>query len=416
MDTLKKAKIPIRIREKLWTRDFITICLVNFTLAFGFQMLAPGFPLFVINELGGNEAISGLLVGIFSITALIIRPLAGWFLDNKGRRPILFLGLILILSMLISYKLTTSITLLIAWRMIHGLGWGMASTSIGTHACDFLPQERFTEGMGFFGATNTVALALSPALGLWVIGRSGFSSMLNISLACTFLCLLLTFQLRSHKIEPPQKLSLKSLKLFSASALPSSILQFFASLPYGAVAAFIAKFIQQLGLGSGGFYFTVLAISLFSVRAFAGRLADKKGDDLVMVPGFILLILGVAVLIFAKTMPLIVASAILYGLGMGLSLPSTQAIAMRGVPEGEMGAANSTFFSSSDIGIGGGSIFAGFLLKYFGYPVMFAFAVVAGIISLILYYYWIRRLPANQAHRQQVRDRSMIKLVKEDSI
>ena len=393
MEAQNKSQVLIRVQEKLWTRDFISICLVNFTLLFGFQMLSPGFPFYIEGELGGNPAISGLVVSIFSLTAIIVRPLTGWFLDNKGRKPILFLGLGLILSMLIGYKLTTSIALIIVLRMIHGLGWGMASTSIGTHACDYLPKGRFTEGMGFFGATNTVALALSPALGLWVIARSGFGSMLNISVICTILCLLLTLRLHSHKIEPAQKPSLKNLKLFSPVALPPSVLQFFASLPYGAVSAFVARYINHLGLGGGGFYFTVMALALVSVRPFAGRFADQKGDDIVMIPGFVFLIIGVAILLFSKTIPFFVASAVFYGLGMGLSLPSNQALAMRGVPEPGMGAANSTFFISFDIGIGGGSLFAGFLLKNFGYTIMFTFALITGLITLALYLFWIRRLP-----------------------
>ncbi|MFK4996949.1 hypothetical protein ACI2OX_03515 [Bacillus sp. N9] len=59
--------------EKIWTRDFAFIVLSNFFVFLGFQMTLPTIPLFV-GELGGNEQVIGIVVGVFTFSALLFRP------------------------------------------------------------------------------------------------------------------------------------------------------------------------------------------------------------------------------------------------------------------------------------------------------------------------------------------------------
>src|SRR5699024_11675608 len=65
-------------RPEIWTRDFILICVTNLFLFMGFQMTLPTLPLFV-QELGGSDQLIGLVVGIFTFSALILR-------DRKSTR------------------------------------------------------------------------------------------------------------------------------------------------------------------------------------------------------------------------------------------------------------------------------------------------------------------------------------------
>ncbi|MFP3359584.1 MFS transporter, partial [Planococcus sp. SIMBA_143] len=91
MDT-KKAMNAQSSSDKIWTKDFFLICLANFFIFLGFQMTLPTLPLFV-NELGGSDQLIGIIVGIFTFSALLLRPYAGHALDSKGRRFVYMTGL-----------------------------------------------------------------------------------------------------------------------------------------------------------------------------------------------------------------------------------------------------------------------------------------------------------------------------------
>src|SRR5690625_3910123 len=77
---------------KIWTRDFVLICLANFFIFLGFQMTLPTLPLF-IKELGGSDQSIGFIVGVFTFSALLFRPIAGQLLETKGRKFVYMFGL-----------------------------------------------------------------------------------------------------------------------------------------------------------------------------------------------------------------------------------------------------------------------------------------------------------------------------------
>ena len=115
----------------LWTGNFIKIIVVNFFIFFSFHMLLPTLPIFV-KSIGGQDSIVGLITGLFTISALLIRPFAGLLLDRIGRRSIFWTGLALFILATFSYSLFTAVTLVLLFRFIHGFGWGAASTASTT--------------------------------------------------------------------------------------------------------------------------------------------------------------------------------------------------------------------------------------------------------------------------------------------
>jgi len=74
----------------------------------------------------------------------------------------------------------------------------------------------------------------------------------------------------------------------------------------------------ETGYRNPGIFFTVFAVTLILVRAFAGKLSDKKGRKFVILPGMILIACGLLVLSTAKRSSYISCSCSSYGLGFGL--------------------------------------------------------------------------------------------------
>ena len=91
--------------EKIWTKDFALICVANFFIFLGFQMTLPTIPLFV-QHLGGSDQLIGLITGIFTFSALIIRPYAGHALESRGRQFVYMIGLGIFVLSVGSYSIS----------------------------------------------------------------------------------------------------------------------------------------------------------------------------------------------------------------------------------------------------------------------------------------------------------------------
>ena len=140
--------------EKIWTRNFLFILISNFFIFLGFQMTIPTIPLYV-EKMGGNEQLMGLVVGIFTFSALLIRPYAGLAVDSKGRKKLYLFGLAVFVISVGSYGLIQSLLLLFMMRIVQGLGWGFSTTASGTIVTDLVPPRRRGEGMGISGSPAT---------------------------------------------------------------------------------------------------------------------------------------------------------------------------------------------------------------------------------------------------------------------
>src|SRR5699024_8138077 len=115
-------------REKILTRDFALIWFANFFIFLGFQMTLPTIPLFV-NKLGGSDQLVGVIVGVFTFSALIIRPFAGHALETKGRGKVYLIGLIFFVISVGMFGFITSMGFLLFMRVIQGVGWGLSTTA-----------------------------------------------------------------------------------------------------------------------------------------------------------------------------------------------------------------------------------------------------------------------------------------------
>lgn len=373
----------------LWNRHFVIICLVNLLCFIAFHMLIATFP-FYVKSLGGDDALAGVVAGIFSIASLITRPLVGWTLDNISRRLLLAAGVAGMCLLALSYNFVIWLPLIVGLRFLHGIAWACVSTSNNTLACDHIPRSRFAEGMGYFGVTATISMAISPMLGLALKDNFGFPTLFCSSAAIAACALAMTFTVKSQPLPKIKRVSLShSIKgLLEKSALPASVTIFFFIMPYGAINTFIALYARESGAGSGGVYFTVLAVSCALLRVLSGRVADKHGERPIVYVGNICLILSMLALVLLPAAAGLLCSALAFGIGFGIMPPAMQAMAMRIAEPHHRGAASSTYLCAFDLGIGLGGIISGFLVKYLGHTTMFSCMILPALCSLLVYWLW----------------------------
>lgn len=359
--------------EKLFSRNFVLTTLSTFAVFTSFYFLLVTLPIY-IQKLGGTESEIGLIIGVFTISAVLLRPYLGREVDRCGRKNILAAGLLVFLFSMLLYNYTTSVVSLLMLRVLHGIGWGAATTAATTLIADIAPPRRRGEAMGIFGMAANVAMAIGPMLSFALLYASSFSTLFAVSAAIALISLLLVLPISETVVVRPRT------PLFSKEAFFPSALMFAVTLSYGSIVSFLPLFVQKQGITTNpGVFFTVLAITLIFIRVLAGKLSDIKGRKFVIVPGMILITMSLWVLSMADSLWIFLAAALLYGLGFGSVHPTLIALLVDKVGERGRGAAMGTFTAAFDLGIGAGSIVLGMVLQFFGFKVMY---LLGGLIVL----------------------------------
>ncbi|MCX7709937.1 MAG: MFS transporter [Clostridia bacterium] len=380
-------------RVHLWTKDFIRIALLNLMIFLSFQMLQPTLPLY-IKQLGGESPIVGLIAGVFTISSLIARPFTGMALDRIGRRAVFLFGLGVFIIAVLAYQWIPIIGAIIALRLIHGLGWGACSTASNTIASDCIPKERFGEGMGYFSLASSIAMATAPAVGLHLTSKYGFHTLFLISAGIIGCVFLLAFTLKNHPIDKAGNTKTRA-SLYEKASVRPAIVIFFVSMTYGAITSFIALYAQQQGIEKIGLFFTLYALALILSRPAFGSIYDRLGDQYAVIPGLVCLLISLVLLSKASVLPMFLISAFLYGIGFGAVQSTLQTMAVVSIPPGRRGAANATFFTGFDSGIGLGAMIFGAVASLVGYSRMYLWGAASILIACVLYFVVLRKREAS---------------------
>ncbi|WP_029089609.1 MFS transporter [Brevibacterium album] len=381
--------------QKLWTRTFVIGIVVNLFMAVVFYLLMTTMAMYAVDRFRASETGSGLASSAFIIGAVAGRVLAGKFLDFIGRRRLLIISMAVFAVAGIAYVPVGDFALLIVLRLVHGAAFGMGNTALVASIQSVIPGHRRAEGNGYFGTATTLATALGPFLGVWLSGRYGFEVLFWLSslsgLAAMLAALLYTVEEREPGPEErARKWSLHPSTFVDAPSLRVGAVMCVAGAAYSAVLSFLAVHTAEIGLpGASGTFFLVFAVGSLAARLFAGRVQDRFGDNIVLVPVFISYGAGMIVVAEAHTVWMFGLAGLLVGLGFGCLLPSLQAILISRTPAARVGVATSTFYLMLDFGTGVGPVFLGPVAAAGGYSAMYwlcgGLVVVAAVVYALVH-------------------------------
>lgn len=373
--------------ERLWTKPFIQMTVGMLFLFTGFYLLLPTLPLY-IKHLGGSESQVGLAAGAFTLTAVVFRPMVGGLVDRYGRRAFYVWGLIFFVLSMYLYDWVGSILLLLALRILHGASWAFSTTSIGTVITDLIPTSRRGEGMGWYGMAMTVAMAIGPMLGTFIVSGYSFRTLFLVATGLSLIAFILAYMTRA----PYQaKSSAGRIQLVEKSVLPVTVAIFFLAVAYGGITTFLPLFAESIRVNPGTF-FLVYAVALTLIRPFAGKLSDRFGEAAVIIPSLVVTAAALIVLSMSTGLTGLITAAILYGFGFGSAQPALQAATLRIAPENRRGAANASFMTAFDLGIGLGAIILGLVSERIGYTYLFTVTAASVVVSLVIFTIFVRRL------------------------
>lgn len=389
---------------RLWTKSYLLNCIISFFANLAYYLTMVVVTDYASKKLHASLPESGLACGIIILGVLFSRLAIGRSIEAIGTKKALCIGLgIFIISTLLNLN-TQSIQFLFVIRFIQGIGFGAASTASGTIMAQLVPSERRGEGTSYFAMFITLSTAIGPFLGIFVYHDGALNNNLLLSGAILFIGFVIAMFLEVPHIELPKEpqRGMKRLSLgsfFEIKALPIAVLTFFMSIGFASLLGFMTSYVSEIDLLEvGRYFFIIYAMSAVISRPITGRLFDQKGDNIVLVPSFIIFALGLYLLGTAHSSYALLLAGACIGLGFGTYMSCAQAIAIRVSPRHRMGLATSTYFIFMDLGVGLGPLLLGLLIPFLHFRGMY---VVLGLVILVCtapYLLWHerqKRLPDN---------------------
>ena len=382
--------------DQLWNRNYCKVMAANFSLFFAFYVLTPLLPLYLSEHFGATKDMIGLVLSGYTITALLFRPFSGYVVDSFPRRTVLMICFGTFAIFFAGYLAASTLLLFTIVRTLHGGPFGGLTVANSTAAIDVLPSSRRTEGIGYYGLSNNLAMAIAPTIGIWIYQLTNsfdFLFWLALVVACTGWLVDATVKFPEKEIiRNKSKLSLDRFFLVRGWLIGLNMVAF--GFSFGVLSNYLAIYGKEvMGITGGtGTYFLLCSVGLMVSRLQGskalrqGRLTHNAGS------GMVISLVGYTLFIALSTLDDSLmyigyyGSALLIGLGNGHMWPALQNMTINVAHNNQRGTANSTILISWDIGMGLGILLGGIIAEHLGYGAAFWSVVLVNSAGVVTFF------------------------------
>lgn len=364
------------------------------------------FPIFVMSH-GGSNADIGIVMGAAALSSVLCRPWISEMIDKLGRKRSYGIGCIMTSLLSLSYlmfrgELAGFYLPLLLVRLLHGVGLAICFISGFTYIADIVPKERLNEGIGMFGVTALVGMAIGPVIAEIIIGEFDFQFLFLVAAGMAFIGFFLHLPLGESY---DGRVSGSEMSFFSVLKRRKMLFVAVLALLFGfglaASSNFVSPFAKEQHIAFISLYFIAYSSAAVITRFFGGRLADRVGEDRIIPYALIITGAGFLVLIALGGDTILIVSGLMSGCGHGFLFPSLNALALREEQRGIRGKINGIFTGGIDAGAFSGSIILGYIGEWGGFQALFLIAGVALFTGFMIY-----RLKPVQRSLERMRNRS----------
>ncbi len=326
-------------------------------------MLIPELPAYLANL--GGAGYKGLIISLFTLTAMVSRPFSGKMADTVGRIPVMIVGTSVCFITSLLYPVVSSVAGFLLLRLVHGFSTGFTPTGLTAYLSDIIPAHKRGEAMGLLGTAGTVGMAAGPAVGGAVANNLGLNFMFYTSSAFAIISILIltgikeTLQQRNRFTH--QVLKIHKRDLFEPRVLVTCVVMVLTAYSYGAVYTVMPDFGEFVGIRNKGLLFTFLTVASLSVRLIAGKASDYYGRRNVLIFSTGLAVTAMMLLGFGSTPRDLMVAITLYGLAQGITSPTLFAWATDLSDEKHKGRGISSLYIFMEMGIGIGAFTSGWI-------------------------------------------------------
>lgn len=377
-------------QARLFNSRYIVLLLMNLITSVSFSMVYTTISSYVTG-LGATVAVAGVVTGAFNISSMVIRPVSGIISDRVNRKWLLVLSAIGMGVAISGYAVVQDPTALIALRIAHGIVFALNTTVNMAIIPGIVPRTQIGEAICYFGVSQSLAMAVGPAFGLWLLALGGFSLTFWVAagLCVAGALFAIPFTMTDEAQERPRGKGLKLSDIIVPQCLPYTMIEITIASVAGIESSMMVLYAASRGLGNIGWYFTLSAVTVILCRLFLGKIIDQKGTFAVY-PGLAMMVGGLLMLWLQQGLWMIALAAVIKTVGVNLAKPALQAASIKAVTPDKRGAAVSTYYIGTDLGQGtspmvGGKIVDmnggdyGMLFMLFSIPLALAGAAYYGI-------------------------------------
>ncbi len=379
--------------EKIFSRDFVLSFFAQFAFSSVFCILIPTIPIY-LSRFEAKEAEIGLLVGIFSVSSLILRPFVGRALLTISEKKFMIAGAVIYVLSCLAYLIAPPFWPLFVARVFHGMGLALFSTASFTLVANIIPETNRGRLISYFYLAGNLSFALGPYFGMLVINRFSFTVLFLVCAGLSLGSLIITMKLGKDRVVPLGNDSLRVQTVVSREALPPAIIAFMLNIIWGTLSAFFSLYALRQGVPNPGIFFIFLAITIILGRTLGGKILDMYDRKKVIIPCLAAILVSLTTLTFSSTLPMFIVAAVILGTGWALLYPSLLMFAIESAGAGQ-GPAMATFTALADLGAGIGPMIMGVILEWTSYPIMLLCLSGVGGINFLYFFYAIRKKGRN---------------------
>lgn len=359
-------------------------------------MLLPELSGF-LERLGGGEY-KGLIIALFTLTAMISRPFSGKLADKLGRVPVIMVGSVVCFLCSLVYPILTSVAGFMLLRLVHGFSTGFTPTGTAAYMSDVIPASRRGEAMGMLGTFGSLGMAAGPALGGMLANHVSLEAVFYCASAFGLISIIILFGIHETlKSREPFRLSMLKVRkedLFEPRVLAPCIVMVCLGFSYGTVFTLIPDFGEEVSIRNKGLLFTYMTMSALVVRLMGGRASDRWGRKAVLRVCSLFIAVAMITIAFANSPLQLIIGMTLYGLAHGTTSPTLIAWATDLSDPEHKGRGVASVYIFMELGIGVGALASGLIYSNDASRFVYAFALCSSLAVIALSYLMFSRRPA----------------------
>ncbi|WP_042457439.1 MFS transporter [Neobacillus dielmonensis] len=375
----KGHKKSSEISKQKWA--ILSISSIPLVMTLGNSMLIPVLPA-LEEELGVTSFQSSLVITVYSIIAILLIPVAGYLSDHIGRKKVIIPSLIIaaaggLISGWAAWKLESAYWIILAGRALQGVGAAGAFPIVLPLVGDmFKKEDDVSTCLGLIETSNTFGKVLSPIFGAFLAGFVWFLPFLAFPVFCAISVIMLVFLVKSPKKKekpiPFKDFIVNVKKTFTENGRwlyaiffigGILMLVLFGILFY--LSEIFEKEYEIKDIKKG--FFLALPLGALCLSSFISGKLIKKNKILMKwltFSGILAAALSIAALWFSIKLWYMLSMFLIAGVGIGISLPSLDALITDGVEKKERGTITSIYSSMRFIGVAAGPPIIALLMKY----------------------------------------------------
>ena len=374
----------------LFTRRFAALWFFQCATFFSAFQLLPVIPLRIV-DLGGDKGTAGTFLFVYTLSSAFAAPIMGTVADHIGRRRMLVSASLLFVVFSLAYGIVPWLPVVLLIAVVHGALWSSILAAAGAIMTDYIPPERRTEGLAYWGLAPTAAIALAPAVGFFVYRYGWFTLCAEIAVLSA-LTAVFGARLPGGEKRDVEKPFPHPREFWDVNVIVATLSLAVVAFGYGGVTSYVALLSRERGIHPESLFFTVFSLGTLAIRLFVPRLGDRHGPKVLLYPSFVAMPIAFALLAYAQNRVQMSISAALFGMGLGLAFPAFMTFVMAHTSDDRRARTFGSVILGFDTGIGLGSFVIGAIGQRAGLGTAFTIAAAVACLSTPIFLFASRRL------------------------